>query len=59
MLEKLTGYRTILFALAQFLVSAGLITEVEANALVEGVLALASLGLLVGTVYFRLKANKK
>ena len=58
MLDKLQGYRTILFACAQFLVSVGLITQVEASVLVDGILAIASVGFLVATVYFRLKAKK-
>ncbi len=55
---NLQGYRTIISSVAAFLVSMGMLSQVEANQLIEGVLAIASVATLVSTVYFRLKSKK-
>lgn len=53
----LVGYRTIISAVLQFLVTLGVISQTEQGALLDGVMGLVSLGLLVATIYFRIKAN--
>ena len=55
---NLQGYRTILSAVLAFLVTMGTLSQVEADKLTEGVLALLSLVTLVSTIYYRLQAKK-
>lgn len=55
---NLQGYRTIISAVLAFLVTMGAVSQVEADQLTEGVLAILSLATLVSTVYFRVKAKK-
>lgn len=51
------GYRTIISAVLQFLVTMGTISQTEMDGLVEGIVALISLATLVSTIYFRVKAK--
>lgn len=55
---NLQGYRTIISAVLAFVVSMGAVSQVEADQLTEGVLAILSLVTLVSTIYFRIKAKK-
>lgn len=57
MFESLKGVRTIISAVLAFVVSMGAVSQVEADQLTEGVLAILSLVTLVSTIYFRVKAN--
>lgn len=59
MLETLKGSRTIISAILAFLVSMGILSQVEADQLTEGILALLSVATLVSTIYFRVTAKLK
>ncbi len=59
MLETLKGSRTIISAVLAFVVSMGMISQVEADQLTEGLFALASVATLVSTLYFRVTAKLK
>ncbi len=59
MLETLKGSRTIISAVLAFVVSMGMISQVEADQLTEGLFALASVATLVSTIYFRVTAKLK
>ncbi len=56
-MESLAGYRTIISAVLQFLVTLGIITQTEVGVVLEGIMGVISLGLLGSTIYFRMKAN--
>jgi len=59
MLETLKGSRTIISAVLAFVVSMGMLSQVEADQLTEGILALLSVATLVSTIYFRITAKLK
>ncbi len=54
---NLQGYRTVISAVLAFVVSIGTLSQVEADQLTEGVLALLSVATLVSTIYFRITAK--